>query len=320
MDPRIVITDSKIAASLAGPITIEQIQISPVTISKLEMNKFAGEFEYARCIAHDIHVSVDLEARLDFKFEVSIDWVPDPTAEGGIHFKPFTQSVALGDMTFVPNNNSDGEKKITISSDKMTMGPISMNPDPIGNVSDPTQIDSMKAKDIEMKCTEMPLSNPLGVYLNSHFPVKNPMDPNDILIEETNMKMLESKKISSPPVKMNNISSLNIEIPSTTTNPFKIVSDTQLDSIVMHMDPTSNTNRWGDADRVYDVQESKITLFIKKVTLDVRGGLEFEELKGSISVDSAISSKFDMDLTIKGMKIKGLNICGMYIPEVMVEL
>ena len=49
-------------------------------------------------------------------------------------------------------------------------------------------------------------------------------------------------------------------------------------------------------------------------------GLEFEELKGSISVDSAISSKFDMDLTIKGMKIKGLNICGMYIPEVMVEL
>jgi hypothetical protein len=335
VNPRIVVPDSKINASLAGPITIDQIEMDSVSIPKATLKGFVGDFEYLECIAHDVHISVKLTASLDFNFKVSIDYLPDPTAEGRLDFHQFTQEASLGDIRFTPVSSINGEKKVTMTSDEdITMGPMSMDPDPIGNGNTQiVKIGNMKVEDIKMKCTEVPLPNPLGIFMNSYFPVQNPMDPNDVLVEETQMKKLESTKIETPPVTIKNITSTNIKIPSIKTNAFTVFSNTVIPPLIMdkHPDPTADcaspasvdcVDRTGDGSRAYfedDHNTSTITLNIKEVTLAVNGGLEFKQLVGSVKASSATSENFDMDLKLKGMKIKGLNICGMSIPELMVE-
>ena len=57
-----------------------------------------------------------------------------------------------------------------------------------------------------------------------------------------------------------------------------------------------------------------LTLKVSKMIMRVKGGLEFRNVKGSITTASAISDKLDMNLVMKGIKIKGLNLCGMTLP------
>jgi hypothetical protein len=48
--------------------------------------------------------------------------------------------------------------------------------------------------------------------------------------------------------------------------------------------------------------------------------LEFTNVNGSVTTDSAIANKLDLNLVLKGIKIKGLNLCGMKIPEIEVVM
>ena len=43
-------------------------------------------------------------------------------------------------------------------------------------------------------------------------------------------------------------------------------------------------------------------------------------LSGKVTTDSAIADKLDLNLVLKGIKIKGLNLCGMKIPEIEVVM
>lgn len=317
LNPRVVIPDSKISSSLGGPISVEQIEINKISIPKLSMKDFEAEFEYQECIAKDVHISITLD--VDFHFDGTIimpSCIPDQDVSGDVHFNTFEQGADLGDITFISVNN----QKIKMSSDEMTMGPLSMTPEPIGDGNtDITKIENMEVRNVKMKCSEIPLPNPLGVYLDSYFPIPNPMESNDVLIEETNMESLNSTKISSPKITMKDIQSLDVKINSVKTKPFTIFSDTDLPAVSMTKKTNENSVRSGDATRTDDNFKGTITLNVKKVTLDVKGGLEFKELKGIVKSASATSDPFNMDLNIQQMKIKGLNICGMNIPELMVE-
>jgi hypothetical protein len=210
----------------------------------------------------------------------------------------------------------------------MSLGPLSMKPDPIGDGKNQTSVLQTRADGIEMTCSEMQLENPLGVYIGSSFPIQNPMKPTNLAIEETSMTKMDSSNISSPPVTMRNIKALNIKIPSVTTPSFEISSDTKIKieatrhitkvNDVLVDDDGNKVNTSGDADRI-NRMDNDLTLTITKIIMRVKGGLEFKDLSGSVTTSSAVSDKFDMNLNLQGIKIKGLNICGMKIPEIMLE-
>jgi hypothetical protein len=63
-----------------------------------------------------------------------------------------------------------------------------------------------------------------------------------------------------------------------------------------------------------------LTLKVQKMIMRVKGGLEFKDVKGKVTTASAISDKLEMDLVLRRIKIKGLNLCGMKIPEIEVEI
>ena len=74
----------------------------------------------------------------------------------------------------------------------------------------------------------------------------------------------------------------------------------------------------GDADRAHIT--GVLTLHVTKMVMMVKGGLEFSNLSGTVTTDSAITDKLDLNLVLKGIKIKGLNLCGMKIPEIEVVM
>lgn len=322
MNPRVVIPDSKISYSIGGPITIDQIEIGEVTIPSVQMNDFAGNFTYASSIAKDVEFEMSLSAHIVCDGNIDL---PDPLGSydtfGTMDLPEFAQKCSVGDI--VMNGGS-----FMMNTPLMNLGPLSMKPDPIGDGNNQTSVLQTKADGIEMTCSEMQLENPLGVYIGSSFPIQNPMKPTNLAIEETSMTKLDSSNISSPPVTMRGIKALNIKIPSVTTGPFEISSDTQTKvetkrniakvNDILVDDDGHQVHTTNDADRI-NRMDSDLTLTITKITMRVKGGLEFKDLSGSVTTSSAVSDKFGMNLNLKGIKIKGLNICGMKIPEIMLE-
>jgi len=74
----------------------------------------------------------------------------------------------------------------------------------------------------------------------------------------------------------------------------------------------------GDADRAHIT--GVLTLNVTKMVMRVKGGLEFTNLNGSVATDLATVDMLDLNLVLKGIKIKGLNLCGMKIPEIEVVM
>ena len=169
-----------------------------------------------------------------------------------------------------------------------------------------------------MKCTSIPIDTPLGINIGLCLPIPNPMGPNDIATDQTTIDEMDSTGISSPQASMKDINALNITIPSVTTQAFEAQSNTALSLSTSKQMYGSGVTLIGDADKAHIT--GVLTLNITKMIMRVRGGLEFSNLSGTVTTDSAIADKLDLSLVLKGIKIKGLNLCGMKIPEIEVVM
>jgi hypothetical protein len=189
-----------------------------------------------------------------------------------------------------------------------------MTPDPIRE----TKIDEVTAKNIQMKCTSIPLETPLGINIGLCLPIPNPMGPNDIATDQTSIDEMDSTGISSSQASMKNITALNVNIPSVTTQGFEAQSSTAITISTSKQMYGTGVTLNGDADRAHIT--GVLTLNVTKTIMRVKGGLEFKNVNGSVATDSAIADKLDLNLVLKGIKIKGLNLCGMKIPEIEVVM
>ena len=172
-----------------------------------------------------------------------------------------------------------------------------------------------------MKCTTMPLDNPLDISLGICLPIPNPMGPNNLATDETTMAQMSSTGISSNQATMKNIVAANISLPSVTTQGFVAESSTALPTVSTSQrvdGSTAGVHRYGDAEKA-EITVS-LDLNITNVKMNVIGGLEFKNVKGSVTTGNAVGDKLDLNLVLKGIKIKGLNICGMKIPEIEVAM
>jgi len=305
---RMIMPQSEIASSIGGPLTIDQIEISTMTIPSLKLNNFSGNFTYASCKAKDVELEITYSISSTFGGEIELPlclgWWP---IDGGVDFPVVTEIFPLGEIVFKSGSFS-------MLSPTMNIGPFSMSPDPIRK----TTITEVNTDTIDMKCTNVPLENPLGIRLGICLPVQNLMSPNDVITEETNIEKMESKGILTPQIAMRNINALNIAIPSVTTPKFEAVSTNKITITTPKVINSDSAILHGDANSA-DIWVN-LTLTISQVIMRVKGGLEFKDLKGKVTTDSAISEKLDMNLIMKGMKIKGLNLCGMKIPKIEVDI
>ena len=112
-------------------------------------------------------------------------------------------------------------------SPSTTIGPFSMATDPIRE----TTIDEVTAENIQMKCTSIPIDNPLGISIGLCLPIPNPMGPNNIATDQTSIDEMDSTGISSPQASMKNITAANISMPSVTTQGFVAQSSQALPEI-----------------------------------------------------------------------------------------
>ena len=309
---RAVIPKSEIASSIGGPLSIAEIEIGEISIPSLRLKNFSGNFKYDSCKAKNVELEITLSISTTFSGNIDLPW---PLCwsdfcygvSGGVDFNSYVEKHSLGDVVF-------GAGQFSMLSSLTTIGPFSMTPNPIRE----TTIDLVTAENIQMKCTSIPLETPLGINIGLCLPIPNPMGPNDIATDQTNIDEMDSKGISSPQASMKDIAALNITIPSVTTQAFEAQSSTALTISTSKEMYGTGVTLHGDADRAHIT--GVLTLHVTKMIMRVKGGLEFSNLSGSVTTDSAIADKLDLSLVLKGIKIKGLNLCGMKIPEIEVVM
>ena len=54
--------------------------------------------------------------------------------------------------------------------------------------------------------------------------------------------------------------------------------------------------------------------------MNIKGGIEFKCVQGNVTTSSASAGPFDMNMDLKGVRIKGLTLLGMEMPEIEVQL
>lgn len=309
---RAVIPKSEIASSIGGPLSIQEIEISEISIPSLLLKNFSGNFKYDSCKAKNVELEITLSISTTFTGNIDLPW---PLCwsdfcygvSGGVDFNSYVEKHSLGDVVF-------GSGQFSMLSSSTSIGPFSMAPDPIRE----TTIKEVNADNIQMKCTSIPIDNPLGINIGLCLPIPNPMDPNDVATDQTNIDEMDSTGISTPKASMKNIIALNITIPSVTTQAFDAQSTTALTISTSKKMYGTGVTLNGDADKAHI--DGVLTLKVSKLVMRVKGGLEFTNLNGSVTTDSAIADKLDLSLILKGIKIKGLNLCGMKIPEIEVAI
>ena len=309
---RAVLPKSEIASSIGGPLSIAEIEIGEISIPSLRLKNFSGNFKYDSCKAKNVELEITLSISTTFSGNIDLPW---PICwedfcygvSGGVDFDSYVEKHSLGDVIF-------GAGQFSMLSSITTIGPFSMAPDPIRG----TKIDQVTADNIQMKCTSIPIDTPLGFNIGLCLPIPNPMGPNDVATDQTSIDEMDSTGISSPQASMKNISALNVTIPSVTTQAFEAQSTTALTISTSKKMFGSGVTLHGDADRAHIT--GVLTLHVSKMIMRVKGGLGFTNLKGSVMTDTAIADKLDLSLVLKGIKIKGLNLCGMKIPEIEVVM
>lgn len=307
---RAVIPKSSIAFSIGGPLSVDSIEIGEVIIPNLALRDFGGAFTYDSCKARNVDLEVTLSINSSFSGDIDLGCLGTYGVGGGVNFDSYVESHHLGDIVF-----SAGQ--FSMKSPLTSIGPFSMTPQPMRE----TTIDQVAVKDIKMKCTSIPLDNPLNLNLGICLPIPNPMGPNDLATDETTMAQMDSTGIKSRQATMKNITALNIIMPSVTTQGFVAQSSTALSTVSTSRridGSTPGVHRYGDADKAEITVN--LDLNITNIKMNVAGGLEFKNVKGSVTTASAIGDKLDLNLVLKGIKIKGLNICGMKIPEIEVAM
>jgi hypothetical protein len=309
---RAVIPKSSIASSIGGPLTIAEIEIGEISIPNLQLKEFSGKFTYDSCTAKNVELEITLSISTTFSGNIDLPW-PICWSDfcygvsGGVDFDSYVEKHTLGDVGF-------GAGQFTMFSSLTKIGPFSMTPNPIRE----TTIKEVTANDIQMKCTSIPIDTPLGINIGLCLPIPNPTGPNDIATDQTNIAEMDSLGISSPHASMKNIAALNVTIPTVTTQSFEAQSKTALTISTSKQMYGSGVTLSGDADRAHIT--GVLTLNVTKMIMRVKGGLEFKNLSGTVTTDSAITDKLDLSLVLKGIKIKGLNLCGMKIPEIEVVM
>jgi hypothetical protein len=307
----ILIPESTIQSSSGGPVTVDTIEVSAVAIPTVEMKDFSGVFSYASSTAKDVEIDIQVSIDSSFCGVVCVPWpICCIGVSGGISIPSFTQTSDLGDITM-----SGGS--FCMASPSVDFGPFSMTIPPLGG-SSKTTVAKIEVTDVCMDCTKIPMPNPLGITLGDSFPVPNPMGPMNVTIKQTKIAELDSTTISTPPATVNNIKALNIKIPSVTTKPINIVSSTTMSVNTSMPLYGGGIVRTGNAN--CGQINTDVTLNVSSVTLKIKGGIEFTDLNGTVNTSSANSGAFDLNLDLKGIKIKGLSLLGLSMPEFEVEL
>jgi hypothetical protein len=307
---RAVIPKSAIAFSIGGPLTVDEIEIGEVSIPNLSLKDFGGAFTYDSCKAKNVELEVTLSINTSFSGDIDLGCLGSYGVSGGVNFDSYVEKHNLGTIVF--NSGS-----FSMKSPSTAIGPFSMAPQPIRE----TKINQVTAENIAMKCTTIPLDNPVDISLGICLPIPNPMGPTNLATDETHMAQMSSTGIQSSQATMKNITALNISMPSVTTQGFVAQSSTALPTVSTSQrvdGSTTGVHRYGDAEKAEITVN--LDLNITSVKMNVIDGLEFTNVKGNVTTASAVGDKLDLNLVLKGIKIKGLNICGMKIPEIEVVM
>jgi hypothetical protein len=294
----IVFPTSEIASSDAAQIEVNEIIVGPITIEKVTIEGFGGNFAYKSGLMKNTQMRLVVEPILDWWVGICIDYFFGSFCVGTNGSWGFgsidTGWVDLGDVSIAA-----GSMEFDIN--RTTFGPFTMTPKPVKPVQIGNEdIRAMNVSRINMKDTEIPTGKPsLGLNL----PLPNMIGPTNANVQETTMDDMSTSGILMPNgMAFANITAKNVSMDEARSGNLNVSSS------------FSKATGWVDLGILGFRLRFNVTSTLRA------DNLIFQGLSGKWECNSAEVSGFKMDMDMKGITINNLKLNDYSIPVIEVKL
>lgn len=297
MSSNVVIPNSKISSSQSGPLSIEDLQVGPISIGKISLSNFTGKFQYKSATMKNLQMRFHITPYIDWRIGIyiSMPWPFDDIYIGDSGHYNFdaidTNWIHLNDVPISSGN-------LDLSIKDTSFGPFTIGTTAIkGEVN----VESINVDDIKMAQTKVPTGLPS--LMGADIEVPNPVGATNISVLETDMAKFSSRGIIVPNLTFSSIQALNVNIAEAQSG--------QINVTTKEFNYTAGTaNLLGIA---------SITLGFKIWTEMSAANILFDGLSGDVATDSASSSGFTMNVDMNGLVLCRLKLNGFSVPSIKYE-
>jgi hypothetical protein len=302
-------------------VTIQDAAVGPVTINSITLNNFKGNFKYRSAWLFDAQINVVIQISMDYNWNFPIN-------VGLGHRNPVIKGSA--NSTF-PAINTGWTKmgnvsirggNLTLEAPQAILGPITMSLQQVGQISAPTLATGAVSVENAVISTAIPA-------LGGNVPIPNLLGDASAAVDDIEVSDVATNSIMVPPMTVNLIGAPKFTVQSAQTGSFlakaSFIKTTSLLE-VPHFQFVLNVNFTSILKASNLVMGNLPPPSPPTTTMPVltpvvpfpTGSLPSPApgLTGTIAIDSADASAFDISMTLGTIELNGLQVNGIAVPQI----
>lgn len=284
------IDDTSIELAKGLTIGMGSLEISPIEIDEVALTNFKSNFGYASGILRNTKMRFEITVIVHWSFRLKIKafgvTVFDWDISGSFTILSYNSGfINLGNVSISPGNMNIAipQLKLKFKSDPLKVSPSSTDP--------PITATEMNMKKVEIEETVIP-TGMNALFGGGVIPIQNPLEPQDASLCDINMDEFTTLGIKLPPFELKNLVMSDMHINNVVSDDFSTTGSVQ-----------RNSNLVGFAGNIVHLWVS-----VDVKTTMKTDNVEFYNLDGKITADKTQMSGMNMNLKIKDITIKNMEI------------
>jgi len=286
-----------------------------VTINSITLNNFKGNFKYKSAWLLDAQINIVMQISLDYSWVFTID-IGHGLGKIGIKGSANSTFPAINTGWTKLGNVTIRGGNLTLDAAQATLGPLAMLVQQAGPISTASLATGAISVEDAVISTAIPA-------LSGSFPIQNLLGDASATVDDIEVSNVATNSITVPPMTFNLIGAPKLAVQSAQTGGFiATASFSKLPSLLavpgfqfaLKVDVTSilkaSSLVMGDLPPPTTLVHGPIVPFPTGVIPPPSG------LTGTITVDSANASAFDVSMTLDGIELNGLQVNGIAIPQI----
>ena len=289
-----------------------------MTINSITLNNFKGNFKYRSAWLFDAQINVVIQISLDYSWNFTIDiglGRHNPKIKGSANstFPAInTGWTKLGNVSVRGGN-------LTLDAPQATLGPLTISLQPVGQVSAPALSTGAVSVEDAVIATAIPA-------LAGNVPIPNLLGDATATVTDIEVSDVATNSITVPPMTVNLIGAPKLTVQSAQTGSFlakaSFIKTTSLLEIphfqfVLNVNFTSIMKASNMMMGSLPPPPPPTTPVLRPVPpFPVGSPSPPPGLTGTIAIDSADASAFDISMTLGSIELNGLQLNGIAVPQI----
>jgi len=290
MDKQFIsVNDSSLESMCGFKVNMDSLEISPVEIDKISLKQFNSNFSYTGGVLKNTQLKIRIEVRIHWAvgqwcIDLWFDEVCTPGGSGNYKILDYTSPFFnLGDVNIHPGNMKINipELSLKFQSNSLKVSPQKTDP----------KITAEKMLMNKIKMEETVVPGPLPpLFGSATIPIQNPLEPLDISICNTKINDF-TIGVKLPPFQLTDLKMTNMDISKVESGGFEATGSVNKNSGVITV--LGFIDLW---------VSTTVTTTLKTEKMEIRN------LDGRINTDSVSMSGMKMNLTVKDIQIKNIEL------------